>query len=50
MDVYDPNDDLDTYLNDEILAQYNLYREAPSSTISWTHLKYTETALRPQNF
>lgn len=38
VDVYDPNDDLDTYLNDEILAQYNLYREAPSSTISWTHL------------
>jgi hypothetical protein len=38
VDVYDPSDDLDTYLNDEILTRYNLYREAPTSTHGWCHL------------
>lgn len=38
VDVYDPSDDLDTYLHDELLAQFNLYREAPASTFGWCHL------------
>jgi hypothetical protein len=42
VDVYDPNDDLDTYLNDEILTQYNLYREAPHATLGWAHMTTRE--------
>jgi hypothetical protein len=38
VDVYDPSDDIDTWLNDEILTQFNLYREAPASTLGWCHL------------
>src|ERR1017187_6115492 len=38
VDVYDPADDLDTWLNDEILTRFNLYREAPSATFGWCHL------------
>jgi hypothetical protein len=38
VDVYDPSDDLDTWLNDEILTRFNLYREAPHATSGWCHL------------
>lgn len=38
VDIYDPTNRLDIALNDEILTQFNLYREAPSATNSWCHL------------
>jgi hypothetical protein len=38
VDVYDPKDDLDTYITDEILAYYDLYREDPKETENWCHL------------
>lgn len=38
VDVYDPDNKLDDWLNDDILASYHLYREAPSKTPSWCHL------------
>jgi hypothetical protein len=38
VDIFDPNDDLDTWVTDEILTRYDLYREAPSETLSWCHL------------
>lgn len=38
VDIHDPHDDLDTWITDTILARYELYREAPSSTFGWCHL------------
>ena len=38
VDVYDPHDDFDTWLTDELLTRFNLYREAPTSTEGWCHL------------
>lgn len=39
VDVYDPLDSLDENLNDDILANFGLYREHPSSTPGWCHLQ-----------
>ena len=40
VDNYDPNDDLDDYIDDnpDVLVTYNLYREASDSTPHWCHL------------
>lgn len=38
VDVYDPENKLDAWINDGILTQYQLYREAPESTPGWCHL------------
>jgi len=38
VDVYDPQNTLDGALTDEILEQFELYREAPQSTPHWCHL------------
>lgn len=39
VDVFDPDGFLDNKLTDEILEQFDLYREAPGSTPSWCHLQ-----------
>jgi hypothetical protein len=39
IDVADNTGLLDSWLTDEILEKYGLYREAPESTPSWTHLQ-----------
>ena len=39
VDVYDPDNYLDNWLNDEILERYGLYRENPSETPGWCHLQ-----------
>lgn len=39
VDVYDPGDVLDTWLNDVILATHGLYREHPDDTPGWCHLQ-----------
>lgn len=38
VDVYDPEDALDNWLTDEILAEAGLYREHPGYTHHWCHL------------
>ena len=38
VDVYDPGNDLDAWVNDSILTTYGLYRENPSETPNWIHL------------
>ena len=40
VDVFDPDNSLDKWLdaNESKLAEHGLYREAPSETLSWTHL------------
>lgn len=38
VDVFDPRNDLDNWLTDEILERFGLYREAPESTTHWCHL------------
>ena len=39
VDVYDPRNELDDWLTDELLAQFELYREAPTSTQGWCHMQ-----------
>lgn len=39
VDVFDPNNQLDSWLTDEILAKFNLYREHPDSTPGWCHVQ-----------
>lgn len=38
VDVYDPRNELDELITDELLASEGLYREAPDSTPGWVHL------------
>jgi len=38
VDVYDPNDELDTAITDELLEEHDLYREDPGHTNGWVHL------------
>jgi hypothetical protein len=39
VDVYDPHNALDSWLNDEILERFGLYREHFSATPGWCHLQ-----------
>lgn len=41
VDVADNDGRLDAWLTDEKLAEYDLYREHPDATPSWTHLQTT---------
>jgi hypothetical protein len=38
VDVYDPNNDLDRWLTDARLEEFELYRESPQATPRWCHL------------
>ncbi len=38
VDVYDPVEEIDNCLTDEILADFGLYREDPKKTVGWCHL------------
>lgn len=38
VDVYDPANELDDWVTDDILTEFGLYREAPSATLHWCHL------------
>lgn len=38
VDVYDAGDHLDSWLTDEKLETYGLYRESPRATPTWCHL------------
>lgn len=39
VDVYDPHNTLDDWLDDETLAEHGLFREDPSDTPGWCHLQ-----------
>lgn len=38
VDVYDPHSSLDSWITDEILEEFDLYRENPTFTRGWAHL------------
>ena len=38
IDVYDPEEKLDSMVTDALLTKCDLYREAPASTPHWAHL------------
>jgi len=38
VDVFDPRNDLDSWVTDEILTAHGLYREHPDDTPRWCHL------------
>lgn len=38
VDVFDPDNHLDSYLTDIVLLKFDLYREHPSKTEKWAHL------------
>ena len=38
IDIFDPINELDRWLNDAILLKFDLYREHPDATPCWTHL------------
>lgn len=39
IDIADPHDHLDAWLNDQRLESYGLWREHPADTISWVHVQ-----------
>lgn len=39
VDIYDPGDELDAWLNDGLLKQFGLWREHPDATPNWVHLQ-----------
>lgn len=40
VDVFDPKNQLDVWITDDILEECDLYREHPSATNSWCHLTF----------
>lgn len=39
VDVYDPDNHLDQWVNDDILESFDLWRESPEDTSRWCHLQ-----------
>ena len=37
VDIYDPKNEIDDAITDQLLITHDLYREHPSATISWSH-------------
>lgn len=50
VDVYDPEDKLDTWLTDAKLESYGLYREHPDWTKGWCHLQSVAPGSRNRTF
>lgn len=38
VDIYDPDEKLDKWINDAVLEKFDLYREAPQATLGWLHV------------
>ena len=38
VDIYDPDNTIDAAITDDLLIQFDLYREHPDSTPGWCHL------------
>lgn len=50
VDVYDPENKLDDWLNDDVLTAFGLYREAPEDTPGWCHLQDVPPASGERTF
>lgn len=50
VDKYDPYNELDNWLTDEILARHSLYREHPEHTPGWCHLTTRAPNSRKRSF
>jgi len=50
VDIYDPENALDIWLNDAILIKFDLYREHPDHTNSWAHLSTKEPRSKRRTF
>lgn len=50
VDIYDPKNELDAWLNDITLLKFNLYREHPDSTPHWCHLTINSPASGHRTF
>lgn len=46
VDIYDPENKLDAWLNDAILIKFDLFREHPDKTDTWLHLQTRVTKRR----
>lgn len=38
VDIYDPKNEIDSAITDQLLIAHDLYREAPMDTVGWCHL------------
>jgi hypothetical protein len=50
VDVYDPTNALDDWLDDATLAGFELYREHPDDTRSWCHLQDVAPGSKARTF
>lgn len=50
VDLFDPLGGLDKCITDELLAQFDLYREDPARTKGWVHLQTRPTASGNRTF
>lgn len=50
IDIYDPDGDIDETITDELLEQFELYREHPSATKSWVHLQTVPPKSKKRTF
>ena len=50
LDVFDPVGLLDSWITDEVLAKYGLYREHPHHTVGWSHLTTRKPASGARSF
>ena len=38
VDIYDPKNEIDDAITDQLLIAHDLYREAPNATMGWAHI------------
>lgn len=50
VDIYDPDNSLDGWLDDFKLLKYDLYREHPEHTKTWVHLQTRKTGSGKRTF
>jgi hypothetical protein len=46
VDVFDPHGKLDNWITDQILEEFDLYREHPAATRGWCHLQTRKLSVR----
>ncbi len=50
VDIYDPDNALDAFVNDIILTKFDLYREHPDDTQHWLHVSTKIPASKRRTF
>lgn len=50
VDVYDPDNKIDSWITDAILEKFDLYRESPAHTLTWLHLQSRKTGSGKRTF